>query len=192
MSLYSKERSKLLDIARKVVYSYREKPFVLASGKTSNHYYNCKALTLVPENLRLLAHLLRDECIPEIYSKHNLPNAAGGLTMGADPIAFALSLVYLEKNHVLYPVVVRKTLKDHGTSKLVECQINPSDTKEVLVLDDTVTTGGSSIKAVQALREAGFQVKNCLAVIDRKEGAFENLKQEGVKLYSLLTADDFW
>ena len=182
----------LLKLARERIYKFRKEPFRLASGGLSQHYFNCKKLTLVPEYLELLARTLRDETIP----RANLvtPAAVGGLTLGADPIAYALSLAYLNKKKEVYPFVVRKKKKEHGTGRRIEAEFDsaPLQITEVLVLDDTVTTGGSSLEAVEALREAGFTVQHCLSIVDRQEGAREALDAKGVKLISLFCADQFF
>ena len=183
-------RKSLLEIAKKNVYTYSEIPFKLASGGISHHYFNCKTLTLVPDRLRMVANIIRDELMPQILKEP--PLAVGGLTLGADPIAIAISLAYLEKNLTVYPIIVRKESKSHGTKKLIECQVTPNQDKEVIVLDDTITTGNSTLKAVKAMREFGFIVNNCIALIDRNEGGKENLEKENIKLYSLFNAKDFY
>ena len=178
----------LFQSAGSSIYRYSEKPFLLASGKESNHYFNCKKITLEPARLSLLARALRDELIPGSGLQGSF-QAAGGLTMGADPIAFALSLAYLEKGEIIHPVVVRKEPKDHGTGQQVEGVLE--DVKTVLLLDDVITTGGSSLRAVRALRKAGYEVRHALCIIDREEGGSEALHEEGIELFSLFRKSDF-
>ena len=180
---------KLFALSHKEVYRFSEEGFILASGKKSHHYYDCKAISMVPERLALLARCLRDEMIPQ--SGLALPEAVGGLTLGADPIAYALSLAYWEQGHSVYPFVVRKEAKGHGLAKRIEARFSKQSLQEVLVLDDTVTSGGSALQAIQALREFGLKVNYCLAVVDRGEGAHSALEAAGVSLLSLFRAEDF-
>ena len=144
-----------------------------------------------PEYLQLLAFALRDELIPSLGLP--LPDAIGGLTLGADPISFALSLAYWQEGKRVYPYVVRKKTKGHGTSEQVEYRFPQKPKAEllVLVIEDTVTTGSSSLQAVKSLRELGLEVKHCLAIVDRGEGGRENLLVDGVSLSSLYHASDF-
>ncbi len=158
----------LLSLVKTHVYQFRSKPFLLASGRKSQHYYDCKEITMVPEYLEKLARALRDDLIPQFMD--NMPQAVGGMTLGADPIAYSLSLAYWEKGHRAYPVVVRKKSKDHGTARLVEAKFDSKAIQKVLVLDDVVTTGKSSLQAIEALRKMNFTIEYCVAIIDREEG----------------------
>ena len=179
----------LLSLTRDRVYHYSEKPFRLSSGKTSHHYYDCKAITMIPINLELLALAIKNELVP--LAEIPIPNAVGGMTLGADPIAYALSLAYLKDDKTVFPFTIRKAEKSHGMERLLEAQFYPDNFTEVVVLDDTVTTGASMIRSIEALREHGFRVKHAIAVIDRKEGASDLLKERGIFLHSLFTAKDF-
>jgi orotate phosphoribosyltransferase len=155
-----------------------EKPvFKLSSGKLSRFYVDLKQVTFDPEGAyivgRLMYELLRD------FS----PDGAGGLTLGADPIAYGVSFVsYLEGNPIK-PFVVRKEPKAYGMGRQVEGLLRPGD--RVAVLEDVITTGSSSLKAVQACRREGYHVVGVFAIVDRQEGGSENLKGEGVEVYSL-------
>jgi len=180
-------REKLLEISRGEIYRFSEEPFTLASGKKSNHYFNCKKITLIPERLRLLATSIRDEILPG--NQIAIPQAAGGLTLGADPIAVALSLAFLENGRTVFPLIVRKEAKGHGTGQKIEGEWQ--NIKEVLVLDDVITTGGSTQKAVEAFRAAGIAVHTAVCIIDREEGGREALEKDGVRLLSLFKKTDF-
>ncbi len=182
-------RRQLLALAKEHVYQFRKEGFLLASGKRSQHYYNCKKLSLYPTRLKLVAEAMRDELIPE----HGLPlpRAVGGMTLGADPIAYALSFAYLDAGELVYPAIVRKQSKGHGIAKQVEAEFLPQEVEEVLLVDDTLTTGSSSLAAAAAFRSAGFRVRYCISIIDRQEGAKEALAKEGISLASLLQAKDF-
>lgn len=181
----------LFEVCAGEIYAFREAPFTLASGMRSHHYFNCKKITLVPERLRLLALVLRDELIPSLNFPGGLPRAAGGLTLGSDPIAYALSLAYQEIGVDCYPVVVRKEAKQHGTGRRIEGEWPEGAVQEVLLIDDVITTGGSSLKAVHALREAGLKVTQGVCIVDREEGGRENLAAEGVELFAVFQKRDF-
>ncbi|MEQ9364922.1 MAG: hypothetical protein RIF32_11795, partial [Leptospirales bacterium] len=97
---------RLFEDSRDRIYQYRSEPFLLSSGKESNHYFNCRKITMVPDLLQRLAAVLRDEVLPRIGYPDG-PPAAGGLTLGSDPIAFGLSLAYQAVGKTVYPIVVR-------------------------------------------------------------------------------------
>ncbi|MBI3394989.1 MAG: orotate phosphoribosyltransferase [Spirochaetia bacterium] len=177
----------LYGLVRSLAYRYDEKPFLLASGRTSHHYFNCKVITLHPERLQLLSHVLRDELLPSSGIADF--EAVGGLTLGADPIAYGLCLAFLDKHRVVYPLIVRKEAKDHGTGRRIEGET--TGVKRVVVLDDVVTTAGSTLKAVSALREAGLIVEHAVAILDREEGGREALQKEGIALHSVFKKSDF-
>jgi len=172
--------------------SYKEnhtEMFTLASGKKSPYYFDLKQTLLHPRYLKLASAGLF-----YLMSKHleKLPAAAGGLTMGADPLVYTICSMSLETGSVIYPFVVRKQVKDHGSKKRIEGLINevPKDAPVVLI-DDVITTGNSTIEALRALEEAGYKPRAAFCVVDRMEGGRENLKAAGVELYSLLDLTDF-
>ena len=185
--MYGELSRKLLELSRGEIYNYREEPFTLASGARSHHYFNCRKITLYPERLALLARAIRDEVLPG-EGLEDIP-AAGGLTLGADPIAVALALSYQEQGRTLFPLIVRKEAKGHGLGRKIEGEWEGAE--RVLALDDVITTGGSTLKAVFALREAGLEVSSAVCVVDREEGGAEALRNEGVELYSVFKKSDF-
>jgi len=157
--------------------------FKLSSGKLSRYYLDLKRVTLDPEGGYLIGNLVYDMVKPfEI-------NAIGGLTLGADPIAYATALISHQKGSPLKPFVVRKEPKGHGTKRQIEGNVLPGE--RVVVVEDVVTTAASSLKAVKACREYGLEVVAVCCIVDRNEGGRENLEKEGLKLYSLFTIDDF-
>lgn len=180
--------NELKTIMKDHVYRYSEQPFLLASGRESNHYFNCKEITLHPARLKLLSRNFVEWLIPEFSS--TAPESVGGLTLGADPIAYSLALEYNMSGSLVYPLVVRKQAKDHGTQKLIEGFAK--EVRSCLVVDDVITTGGSTLKAVQALRESGIQVTQGICILDREEGGRENLKENGVEMYSIFKKSDFY
>ncbi len=178
----------LFDDSRDRIYQFRSEPFLLSSGKESNHYFNCRKITMVPDLLQRLSVALRDELLPRIGYPDG-PPAAGGLTLGSDPIAFGLSLAYQAVGKTVYPIVVRKAAKEHGTGRQIEGEAE--QVREVLLVDDVVTTAGASLKAVAALRAAGLIVRTAVCVVDRQEGGAEALRAEGIELHGLFLKSDF-
>lgn len=113
------------------------------------------------------------------------PHAVGGLTLGADPLATAVSLAYFANGMTIPAFIVRKQPKDHGTLAWIEGAKTFPKGASLVVLEDVVTTGGSSLKAVEKLEEAGFRVAAVLTVVDREEGAAEVIRERGLKFLSL-------
>ncbi|MCW7487356.1 orotate phosphoribosyltransferase [Leptospira meyeri] len=169
------------------VYRYSEAPFRLASGLESHHYFNCKEITLHPERLATLAECFVEEIIPKLGLDFQ---AVGGLTLGADPLAYSIALAYQRKGKLIYPLVVRKEAKGHGTGQQIEGFWK--ETKTCLVVDDVITTGGSTLKAVQALREAGISVTKGICILNREEGGSENLEKSGIQMESIFRKSEFF
>ena len=157
--------------------------FKLSSGKLSRFYLDLKRITLDPEGGFLVGRLMYELIKPFGVS------AVGGLTLGADPIAYAVSMVSFLKGEPLKPFVVRKQPKGHGTGKLIEGNLERG--MRVAVVEDVVTTASSSLKAVRACRNEGLEVVGVFCIVDREEGGRENLSEEGLKLYSLFRLKDF-
>lgn len=163
--------------------SYREGDFTLASGKKSKFYVDLKATTLHPDGAYLIG-----ECAYELLKHEKLAvEAVGGLTLGADPLATALSLSARAHGSIWPAFIVRKEPKDHGTARYIEGTDNLKPGASVVVLEDVVTTGGSSIKAIERLREAGYKPVAVLTVVDREQGGAEAFAAAGVKYLSLTT-----
>lgn len=163
----------------------RGREMKLVSGATSKHYFDMKPTIFDPEALNLIAELML-EAIGDAPV-----DLVGGLEMGAVPIAAAVC----QKSFPDKPVrgfFVRKQPKDHGTRRLVE-GLGDSDLTglRAVIVEDVTTTGGSSMKAVKALRDEGVVVDTMLTIVDREEGAEANVAKEGLKLMPLLTASDF-
>jgi len=163
--------------------SYREGNFTLASGKKSTFYVDLKTTTLHPDGAYAIA-----QAALELLKSENLKiDAVGGLTLGADPLATAISLAAREQGLVWPAYIVRKEPKGHGTSRYIEGTENLKPGASVLVLEDVVTTGGSSIQAVERLREAGFNPVAILTVVDREEGGAEAIGKLGLRFLALTT-----
>ncbi len=166
--------------------SFSEGESKLASGQTSNFYFDMKMTLSQPEGLFLIAELMLDQ----IYGENC--DYVGGLEMGAVPVLNAVALRSYERGKPIPLFWIRKKAKEHGTMKLLEGeQIEALRGKTAIMVDDVTTTGGSVLKAIEEARCYGVIIDTALTVVDRLEGAVENLAQHGVTLKSLLTAEDF-
>ena len=162
--------------------AYRHGQFTLASGRTSHHYVNCKPVSLSGIGLdllgeQLLAHVEADA------------TAVAGLTLGADPLVSAVALRAAQAERPLDALIVRKEAKGHGTGAWLEGPL-PAAGSTVTVLEDVVTTGGSALKAVIQLQEAGYRVQRVVAIVDRQEGGREAMEAAGLELRSLFQLEE--
>jgi orotate phosphoribosyltransferase len=165
-----------------LAHSFKTGDFTLASGRKSKYYINGKLTTLDGRGAYLVARTFLAMLADDV------PEAVGGLTLGADPIVGAmLSLAGLEDLN-LRGFIVRKQSKDHGTRSLVEGSLRTGD--RVVIVEDVVTTGGSSLQAIAAVKEAGCEVRKVLAIVDREEGGRENLAEAGCALEAIFTASE--
>lgn len=143
--------------------------FTLASGRTSDYYLDCRRTTLDPEGANLVGR-----CVLDVVDRQGLhPEFVGGLTMGADPIAASVAVLSWQAGRPIPAFLVRRAAKDHGTGRRIEGWIRKDS--EVLVVEDVVTTGGSTLEAIAAIEDAGARVAAVVAVIDREEGGAEAL-----------------
>jgi len=162
--------------------AYRHGQFTLASGRTSAHYVNCKPVSLSGEGLALLGALMLDQV-------EDTAVAVAGLTLGADPLVSAVAMRAALDGRHLDALIVRKEAKGHGTGAWLEGPL-PEPGSRITVLEDVVTTGGSSLKAVNQLREAGYQVERVVTIVDRQEGGLEAMTAAGLDLRSLFLLDE--
>ena len=180
----SSSLSNLVRLIRQL--SYREGDFTLTSGKKSPFYIDLKATTLHPEG----AHWI-GICASELLLKKDWKiQGVGGLTLGADPLATSISLAAFVKGQIWPAFIVRKESKSHGTFKEIEGTENLPVHAQVIVLEDVITTGKSSLIAIDRLRAAGYHPLAALAVVDRQEGGREALQEVGVELISLTTLQE--
>ena len=150
----------LLQLLKEKAYKYGN--FTLSSGKPSEHYVNCKPVTLSCEGNALLSHLLIEKVEKDAV-------AVGGLTLGADPLVCGVAQkAYYTGNRHIDALIVRKNPKGHGTKEVIEGN-KPPKGSVVTVLEDVVTTGSSALRAVHALREAGYIVNRVVSIVDRME-----------------------
>ena len=144
--------------------------FTLVSGKKSNYYFDSKKTTLLAEG----AYLAAAEVIKLLHERGIEADAIGGMTLGADPIVCPVAaLSHLDGGRPLRAFLVRKEAKDHGTGRQIEGNLEPGS--RVVVLDDVVTTGGSTLRAIEAVEAAGHEVVAVICLVDREQGGAENL-----------------
>lgn len=173
-------RDELLEILMK--NSFKRGEFTLTSGAKSNYYINGKLTTLDSRGAYLIARIFL------AMISDDVPDAVGGLTLGADPVVGSmLSLAGMEDLR-LKGFIVRKAAKQHGTQSLIEGDLSKGD--RAVIIEDVTTTGGSSLKAIEAVEAAGGKVAKILVIVDRQQGAVENLKKKGYRLESIFTIDE--
>jgi len=180
---FAAKRSRLLALLRDRAFQERE--VVLSSGRTSNFYIDCKQVSLDAEGATLIGelfHAVIDEIAPQAV-------AVGGLTLGADPLATATSVASWHAGRPRAAFLVRKEPKGHGTNQWVESTRLPAGT-EVVILEDVVTTGASTLKAIERARLAGLRVLHALGLVDRLEGGGDAVARE-TPLTTLFTRRDF-
>jgi orotate phosphoribosyltransferase len=179
-------RARLIEIIKE--RSFQEGPaFKLASGKTSTFYFNMKPTMLDSEGAYLIASLILDQL------ENVEVDLIGGLEMGAVPIASGVAAVSYTQGRKLPAFFVRKQAKEHGTQALVEGLAKGESMagKKVVVVEDVTTTGGSALKAADALRAAGAEIVSVITVVDRLDGAAETFAAAGLKFEPILTLADF-
>ena len=163
--------------------AYRKGEFTLSSGRSSEHYVNCKPVTLSGRGLTLASMMLLG-CIEEDSA------AVAGLTLGADPLVSGVAVVSALDRKTLNALIVRKEPKGHGTKVWIEGP-PPPEGSTVTVLEDVITTGGSAIQAVKRIRDAGYTVNRVVSIVDRQEDgeADTAMKLAGLELYSLFSLE---
>ncbi len=174
------QRQRLLDLLAE--RAYRHGHFTLASGRSSNHYVNCKPVSLSGEGLALLAARMLDLVEPQAV-------AVAGLTLGADPLVSGVAQAAALAGRQLDALIVRKEAKGHGTGAWLEGPL-PEPGAAITVLEDVVTTGGSSLKAVTQLRQAGYSVNRVVTIVDRQEGGEAAMAAAGLELVSLFLLEE--
>jgi orotate phosphoribosyltransferase len=165
-----------------LAHSFRTGQFTLASGKTSTYYINGKMTTLDARGAYLVARTFLAMIADDV------PDAVGGLTLGADPIIGAMLALAGLEDLSLRGCIVRKQSKDHGTKSLVEGTLGEGD--RVVIVEDVVTTGGSSLEAIRAVRALGCTVKRVIAIVDREEGGKAALAEAACSLEAIFTASE--
>jgi len=164
--------------------SSRKGHFILASGRESEFYIDARLTTMSPEGLSVIGRL----GLAVLRKSGWRVDAVGGLTLGADPISYAISRESANTERPLRAFTVRKEAKAHGTGKVIEGPFRSTD--HVAVIEDVITTGGSALRAIDAVRAAGGTVSGVLAVVDRREGGRESLESAGIPVIALATAEE--
>jgi orotate phosphoribosyltransferase len=186
-----RERGRLLQLL--VDRSYQKRDVVLASGRKSDFFIDCKQTVLTAEGHALVGALMLDA----VRSLPGQPvEAVAGVELGGCPLASAVSLLSFQKtarpgSGPLDALYVRKAPKDHGSQQLIEGATRLTKGARVAILEDVVTTGGSTLRCVEALRNAGFEVAGVVAIVDRQEGGRGNLEDAGLRVTTVFTRDDF-
>ena len=158
--------------------------FTLASGKKAKYYLDGKQVTLDPHGSKLIA-----EGILDLLAEADMPDAIGGMSIGADPITSAVVTMSAVRDTPLLGFMVRKEAKGHGTNQYIEGPVRPG--QKVVIVEDVVTTGGSSLKAIERVEAFGLEVTGVIAIIDRMEGGAAAFAKAGYPLRSLLAITDF-
>ena len=173
-------RQSLLSLLAK--FAYQEGDFTLSSGASSSYYINCKQVTLRADGALIIGRLLFS-LLPEDTQ------AVAGLTLGADPIVSAVSVVSAYENKPIPALIIRKEPKGHGTKAYLEGPTLEAGAK-IVVLEDVVTTGRSAMLAVERLQAAGYQVEQIMALVDRQQGGGELYQSKGLKFQSLFSIQE--
>lgn len=186
-------RALFLDLLK--VHSFQRKRVVLSSGKESDFFIDCKQAILTAEGQAVVGVILLEEAIDLFKDVHSWPSVTAGLAgveLGGCPLASAASLVGFTKGvahlDVLY---VRKQAKEHGTRRMIEGGSRLLKGSPVVLLEDVVTTGASTLRAVKALRDEGFTVVGVVVLVDRLEGGREAIEKEGIRVRPIYTRRDF-
>lgn len=174
------DRTALIELIKQRALRFGD--FTLASGKKASFYLDCRQITLHSLGARLVAAGMLD------LMAHDFPSAVGGMALGADPITAAIITLADIRQQELKGFIVRKEAKQHGTGRMVEGPVEPGD--RVVIVEDVVTTGGSSLRAIEHCEEFGLEVIGVLAVVDRMEGGAEAFAAQGYQLRTLLTVAD--
>jgi len=179
-------KKELINLIKRNSYLKSDEPiFKLSSGQMSNIYFDLRRTTLSPEGQYLIGNLFID--MLEFIGLS--PNAIGGLTIGADPIATAVAYCSYLREKPIEAFVIRKEPKSHGLGLQIEGNIKKGD--NVVIIDDVVTTGSSTIKAIEIARSEGLNVLSVIALLDRcEQNGRQNIEATGLKFYSILTIDD--
>lgn len=153
--------------------------FKLASGKLSRYYVNCRIVTLDPEGMFLIGNLIFDRI------RATGVDAIGGPSLGANPIADAVSMAAYRQGRHIKPFYVREQVKDHGIAKKIEGNIRKGD--RAVIVDDVITTGASTVRAIESARSEGLMVVKVITLVDREEGGREEIRRYVQDVESLVT-----
>jgi len=178
--VYQKEALKALILQKAMKFG----EFTLVSGRKSKYYLDGKQITLDPQGARLVA-----EGILDLLDPAHMPAAIGGMSIGADPITAAVVTMSAVRGTPIVGFLVRKESKGHGTNQYIEGPVKPGD--DVVIVEDVVTTGGSSLAAIERAEAFGLKVARIIAIVDRMEGGAQAFAARGYPFASLLSIRDF-
>jgi orotate phosphoribosyltransferase len=183
-----KAKAKLLSFLREKSVFHGD--FVLSSGATSKYYVDCKLTTLDSEGAWLVGQVMHSLIQKEAEARHMEIDAIGGLTMGADPIGLAIGMYsfFVKDSPPVRTFIVRKTAKSHGQAKLIEGNFKRGD--RVVVIDDVVTRGDSTITAIKAVEQEGGRVAFVAVLVDRQEGGRQKIEDMGHHVVSAFQRDE--
>ena len=175
------DRQQLIELIRERALQFGQ--FTLASGKQASYYLDCRQVTLDARGAQLIGAGMLD------LLAEDMPDLVGGMAVGADPITGAILALAGVRSIPLRGIIVRKEAKAHGTGKFIEGPYAPGE--RVVIVEDVVTTGGSSLLAIERCEAVGLRVERVLAIVDRLEGGREAFASRGYELTTLLTINDF-
>ena len=158
--------------------------FVLSSGRESELYIDARLTTMSPEGL----HLIGSAALDALDQRGWKPDSVGGLTLGADPVSYCIAYASASTDRPIRAFTVRKEPKTHGTQNLIEGPFQSGD--QVVVIEDVVTSGGSALRAVTAIRQAAGSILGALAIVDREEDGRTALEAQGIELITLVSLSD--
>ncbi len=184
MTKENTDRDRLLELLIKKAFRYSaEQAFQLTSGKKTAYYIDCKKVSLDPEGAYLIGK--------ELFKRIAYLNAGGvgGMTLGADPIATSVSLLSFLNKKPIPAFIVRKEAKAHGSRQQVEGSLVKG--ARVVVVEDVVTTGGSTLRTIEALKREDYSILKVIALVDRKEGGADRIIETGAPFESLFCIEDF-
>jgi len=181
----SDPRARLLALLRE--HSFARRKVVLASGRESDFFIDCKQTVLLAEGHALVGEIMLEAA--RAFSPG--PVAVCGVELGGCPLASAVALVSFQRGTPLDAIYVRKQAKDHGSQRLTEGDVHLPRGSRVVVLEDVITTGGSTLRAVASLREQGLDVVGVVALVDRLEGGRDAIEAGGLAVRAVFTRTDF-
>ncbi len=183
------DRARLLSLLVEHAFSARE--VTLASGQKSDFYIDCKQVALRGEGHFLLGRLMF-AALEALEPDGGAYAAVAGMSIGADPLCSAVSLTAFVAGRELPAIYVRKEAKGHGTGAYLEGAGAVADHSRVLLLEDVITTGGSTLRAAERVRDAGYVVDSAVCIVDRQAGGADNLAEAGIQLTSLFDKADLF
>lgn len=178
------ERKRLLELIREK--SYEKKKVVLSSGRESDFYVDCRQVTLNSEGSYLVGKIMYDL----LNAKEEKVQAVGGLTLGADPIVTAVAVISHIRGTPIHSFIIRKEAKKHGTGAWIEGTKNLVEGMKVAILEDVVTTGASTRKAIEGARSIGLVVQRVICLVDRNEGGADAVRELGYDLEAIFLRDE--